>query len=314
MKGAVGAGGKAVILPITDVEIIWRYSSAAPYLFRVDGATLALENITCRRDPDDPDKTARVLITVRNNGRLEIRDKAVITNPNGNGIEVEGAHLTMTGGAVTGSDNSVFARGSKSTVAISGGEIISGNNTALLINENSLDCTLTISGGTISGNCDWGVSIGGDRSEVTMSGGTISGFKSGGLLIWKTRAKVTITGTAVISGNEYAGVIYGGTDNGCADCTITMTGGTIRGNGLFGLVVQSPNNSFEKTGGVIYGTSAGADSHEFAAIAVQDKNRGGGYLLWTGNADAGTVFAAKINAAGDGPVPGSLKPQESDWN
>jgi len=119
--------------------------------------------------------------------------------------------------------------------------------------------TFTMSGGTISGNGNHGVSVGG---TFTMNGGTISGNKArdnesssgGGVSVWGT---FTMNG-GTISGNSalyYGGGVSLGSDYDRG--TFNMNGGTISGNTAgFGGGVCARNGTFNMSDGMISGNTA----------------------------------------------------------
>jgi hypothetical protein len=80
-----------------------------------------------------------------------------------------------------------------------------------------------------------------------------------------------------------------------------MRGGTIRGNARAGLAVRGVNAAFEKTGGIIYGNTAAANSkNDGPAIAVVSTTGGPALLeLWK-DAVANVTYKVRLNAAGNG--------------
>jgi hypothetical protein len=335
-----GGGVRAAIISGNGGTITWTYAKSSPQLFRIDEGTLALENITLQRAADDPDKTPHSLIVVTNNGTLEIRNGAVITNPNGNGVTIEGgrvtmsggeikdckrpyddwplgihisqssvgASFTMSGGVISGNSRGVWTAGKRSTITISGGTI-SGNDQGVAFTTDSSDCTLTISGGNIKDNTSSGVAIGGSGITVKITGGTISGSKTyEGVAIGASASGVTVTITGgTISGNKTYGVGIGGSGN-----NVTITGGIISGNTNWGLQMRGANNEFRRTGGTIYGKNPVGDPNSNTSGAIQVARLSDNVSLKSrssANVTGSTVYAAKIDSTGDG-----LAAQQGTWD
>jgi hypothetical protein len=162
-------------------------------------------------------------------GALQMNEGASICGNSGVGVSVHTGSFSMNGGTISGN--------SGVGVSVYGG-------------------SFSMSGGTISGNSG-GVSVYGGGS-FTMSGGTISGNSSsnsgGGVVVHG--GSFSMSG-GIISGNSFfsgGGVyMYGGSFN--------MSGGTISGNsasgGGGGGVYVGSSSTFTKTGGTIYGYTAG---------------------------------------------------------
>ncbi|MDR2716844.1 MAG: InlB B-repeat-containing protein [Treponema sp.] len=193
----------------------------------------------------------------------------------GGGVYVSGGTFTMSGGKISGNTSSigggVFV--GSGTFTMNGGEI--SGNTANTRGGGVFGGTFTMSGGKISGNTS---SIGGgvyvaDRT-FTMNGGEISGNTassheggSGGGVYVDFNATFTMNG-GEISGNT-ASSVFGSNSGGgvyVGSGTFTMNGGEISGNIASsevgdssggGVYVHYNVSFFEKTGGTIYGYTAG---------------------------------------------------------
>ena len=84
---------------------------------------------------------------------------------------------------------------------------------------------------------------------------------------------------------------------------------TLNGNRDRGLSIEGANTSFRKTGGTIYGNDAGANSNTKGAIMIELGKTKNQYIR--SNAEGSKVYAATINAGGNGVVADSL--EGDDW-
>jgi uncharacterized repeat protein (TIGR02543 family) len=180
-----------------------------------------------------------------------------VCSPSGGGVDVGGGTFTMSGGEISGNTAS-------SSYSSSGGGVYVGNGTFTMESG-------TISGNTASSGVDFssggGVYVGG--GTFTMGGGEISGNTISSSSSSSYGGGVYFSGTTFtmeggeISGNTASsgGGVYVG--NG----TFTMSDGEISGNtsssggGVYigGEMYSNGNNVslFKKTGGTIYGYTAG---------------------------------------------------------
>jgi hypothetical protein len=187
----------------------------------------------------------------------------------------------MSGGTIEKGERGVSANGDGAAITISGGTIRDNLYEAICTQPDSKNTKINISGGTITGS-PYGLSIIGNAT-IKMSGGTISGNSVTGVGIWK----------------EAAGSSF------------TMSGGNIGGNGDWGLTVRSANSGFEKQkGAVIYGNSS-SNKNTSGAICVMDNTELNNLLVRKGDAASDVVYAAKLNAAGNGVVADSVK---GEWD
>lgn len=239
---------------------------------------------------------------------------------NTSGISVgSGSSLTMTGGTVSGNLNegiSIFG----GSHTISKNAVISGNGGNGI---ELADGELKISGGEIKDNTENGVIFatmnkGSDpetgesiygTGTLTITGGTISGNNFGVLCDGNCSkgSQIAIGGTASISGNQNAGISVG------SGAKLTMTGGTVSGNGNGG-VSFGDDTVFEMSGGSIsnntnkdsrenyrgYGVSVcgGSFTMSDGEISGNEGFNGGGGVYAAG---AFTMTGGKIkNSIGDG--------------
>jgi len=232
--------------------------------FTVDsGVTLILDNnITLRRG-----------VRINSGGTLIMNNGAAITNTGGTGVDVrQNGTFTMNGGRISG--NSGYS--SVGYIDFGGGVYVNGG-------------AFTMSGGTISGNTAVGSSAGSgggggvymNGGTFTMSGGTISDNRSdvgGGVRV--DSGTFTMQGGTIIgnTANQNGGGVY-------TRGTFTMSNGAISGNTAYvngGGVWVPDNGVFTKTGGTIYGYSAGdANSNVVrdSSGAVQNYR---GHAVWAG--------------------------------
>jgi uncharacterized repeat protein (TIGR02543 family) len=230
------------------------------------------------------------------------------TSSYGGGVYVNGETFTMEGGEISG--NTSYSHGGgvyvdRGTFTMNGGEI-SGNTTdypssyggGVYVYYNG---TFTMSGGEISGNTSsygGGVSVNGET--FTMNGGEISGNTSsygGGVSV--SSGTFTMNG-GKISGNtsSYGGGVYvnGG--------TFTMNGGEISGNTSYyggGMYVNVHYVSFfEKTGGTIYGYTAGNSKSNTvknnSGVVLNDH----GHAVYVNHYDNNSYIKRKETTAGPG--------------
>lgn len=135
-------------------------------------------------------------VSVYNSGKATIEGGTVIGN--NYGVYVYSGKLAISGGIIRGTLG-VYVAGSNAAVTISGGTITGSNNSGVSVYNN---CEVTITGGSISGYY-YGVFAYTD-SEATISGGTISG--NHGVYVY---GKATITG-GTITGNSNGVYVNGG--------------------------------------------------------------------------------------------------------
>ena len=226
---------------------------------------------------------------------------------NEDGVLIEGNDhkLKMTGAANISKSNrngvTVFGRGH--LLDFEGGIIHENIENGIYIESDETD--ITISETTISDNKSIGILLAGNNNELTISENTsvINNYYNGiGML--DSGNLITIN-NGIISDNGHYGIIFDGEGN-----SLIISGGIISANGHAGLFMFRKNNEFEKLiGATIYGNNAGDKSNPDGAIIVGWE---GGQISQYETAASTVYFAAKINASGDGLVPGSQEP--TDWN
>lgn len=196
---------------------------------------------------------------ITNSGNLVIKDSSA----KGKG--------KITGGYTTGNGGGIRAVAG-STLTILGGTI-SGNKSTIEVTQSggggiyAMEGTVNIAGGTITGNtsqwCGGGLCV--DTSTVTLSGGTISNnvtaYNGGGIYA----ANSTITMTAgTISGNKSQNTnnFGGGGIFSTGVGTLTISGGTISNNTASysgGGIYTSIDAKLTMTGGTISNNTASVD-------------------------------------------------------
>ena len=219
-----------------------------------------------------------------------------------------------TGGKVTISDG---AFGSENDpVSIFGGLTFSGN---------TIDNTVTISRGTVSGNVTGGFTFSGNATEntatnntVIISGGTVSGNVTGGLTYScdVTYNTVTISGGTVTSVDKDnpATVCGGNSDEGSVNNNaVKISGGTFGSENnpvsIFGGLTSSGNatvNTVTISGGTVTGNVTGGFTYSGNAkentVTISDGTISGavfGGLTYSGNATDNTVTISGGTVSGN---------------
>jgi len=215
----------------------------------------------------------------------------------GGGVYVRSGTFTMTGGTIS----SNIARESGAGVYVAGGGTFTMSGGTITRNNASYSGggvyvaggTFIMNGGTISDNSGGGVDV--DRyGTLTMSDGAISGNSGRGVMV--SGGTFNMSG-GTISGNNGSGVMVWGNYIGI----FNMSGGTISGNTARengGGVCFIAGRTFTKTGGTIYGYSAGdANSNVVRneSGAVQNFR---GHAVWAGSTD--TLLKIREGTAGPG--------------
>ncbi|GHU58114.1 hypothetical protein FACS189444_1300 [Spirochaetia bacterium] len=223
--------------------------------------------------------TAEMIIALKSNGRLfTVGDGGAgdnITLTLGGSITLQGRSNNITqlvhvnrddtlklteNAKITGNNSGGGVEVDGGTITMSGGTI-SGNNGGG-VRLRGLGATFTMFDGEISGNTAGegsGVKVE-DSAEFTMTGGTISGNTStwgGGGVRVQSNGKFTMSG-GEISDNT-ASKDSGGGVNVVDNATFTMSGGTISGNTAReggGVRVEHTGTIFEMSGGKISGNTA----------------------------------------------------------
>jgi hypothetical protein len=267
-----------------------------------DGAACRLASITVYSDTSDDG----ALIFVGGSGSsLEIMNGAVITAAQRVGIITDGGSVTMSGGEIKDCGGQGVFLEASSSFTMKGGTINGniGDGVSIQSNNNGV----TMSGGVIRNNND-GIHFlpSSTNSTLNITGGTISGNDGIGVCIENRNINVTMSG-GTISDNAMNGVCIEGENN-----NFTMSGGSIGGNNFWGLTLwRGVNLGFEKQkGAVIYGNTSG-NKNANGAISVFNFNGDLELLALRDDADSGAVYAAKINAAGNGIDSGS---KVGDWD
>jgi len=206
-----------------------------------------------------------------------------------------GIMFTVRSGITLILDNNITLRGRNNNIRplvhIEGGTLIMNNGSTITGNTNSNDSVYYPGGGVLLGG-----GIGNTREGTfIMNGGTISGNNDSGVNICVGTTFIMNGGT--ISKNTGVGVcVDGGRFN--------MTGGTISGNNGRGVYVGSAvygNGTFTKTGGTIYGYSAGdANSNVVrdSSGAVQNYRGHAVYAAGPNFKTPGTNFKIRDSTAG----------------
>jgi hypothetical protein len=121
-----------------------------------------------------------------NGNRVSISGNAVISGNGSNGVHLASAGgnriVTISGGTIKDNGNTgVSLNGTGDNVTISGDAVISGNrsNGVSFVTLGSGNNNLTMTGGTISGNTSWGLSVQGKNSGFSKTGGIIYGKNAG---------------------------------------------------------------------------------------------------------------------------------------
>ena len=231
----------------------------------------------------------------------------------GGGVAVYGT-FTMSGGTISG-NTCYYAGGGVwvsgfGTFTMNGGTI-SGNTAPNSAGGGVFadSGTFIMNGGKITGNTSaytGGVMVGTNGGTFTMTDGEISGNTGNGVYV---STVFTMSG-GEISGNTGGGVYLGGrydNDNKWYSGTFTMSGGEISGNtadsywssgGSVGGGVYVDWGTFSKTGGTIYGYTAG----DSKSNVVKDES--GNIVNDRGHAvyahDGGEVIKRRETTAGPG--------------
>ena len=244
---------------------------------------------------------------------IQITDKNVTLDLNGNTIRGAGKHPSYQGSAitVTGEEASLTLKDSKNGGAISGdnasqtaeGVIVDGGASFTMESGaitgfggghhgvNVKNGTFTMESGEITNNSRGGVTIDGANSSFTMNGGNISQNKSNA-----NGGGVSVSNGATFTMNK--GEITQNTANGTgggvnADrATFNMTGGNITSN-------------VAGSGGGIYGNSANISlkagvGKEINISENTGKNNGGGIMATSGTLDIDGVIMERNIANGVG--------------
>ena len=220
-------------------------------LFRIENGTLTLENIKVSRSASDTYEYIMLAVT---GGAIEIKNGVELTNNNENfygfGVFIFAGKFIMSGGTIKNCALGVSAGlvgidERRFSIDISGGTISDNGGGGIVLGGYSENCTVSVKGGTISNNGAEGVSIGGNGNTLTMAGGTISG-NGKGVGLYDTGNNFTISG-GTIKDNTYQAIFVNGDD-----CTVNISGGIITGNngGVY-FENTGTGNEIRMTGGEI---------------------------------------------------------------
>jgi len=286
-------------------KITWKYVDGKPPLFWVKAGKLSFENINLSRAVGNTQDWP--LIVAEKDGTIEIKNGVVLSTDINVGVMSSGA-LIMSGGTIkncgvwlgggtftmsggTIENGEIGTNGSGLSITMKGGTI-RGDGNGISLWGDSENCTVNISGGTISGNGGNGVVLDGKNDKLTMTGGTISGSGGDGIILGDESKNCTVTiSGGTISGNGGTGVLLVGSGN-----TFTMSGGTIEKSKNYGLRLDGADVGFEKKkGAVIYGDS-GVNKNGDGAIRVKCQKNDSNSLQLKVDAGKDDVYAAKINA------------------
>jgi hypothetical protein len=263
-------------------KITWKYVDDSPTLFQVDAGKLTLENINLSRSPGN---TKDWPLIVMYGGTIEVKNGVVLSNNNGSqsfiGVWLQAGTFIMSGGIIENCDTGVSTAGKGVSIAFSGGTIRNNHEGGIIAWDDSENCVVSISGGTISGNNLRGVMVVGTGGKLTMSGGTITGGAGRGVVIGGSGTK------------------------------FTMSGGTISKNATWGLNLAGADIEFEKKkGAVIYGNSGDNKNNE-GAIWVNTRGNPSNDLKLLLDAGKDDAYAIKTNTDNTDIVAGSK--QGPNW-
>jgi len=250
---------------------IYRGTGTTTDLFEVqNGAELTIKHVIIDGQKDKFASNTGSLVYI-NGGRFTMLAGAVLQNnyaSSGGGVYVLGGTFTMSGGIISGNSTSSTGTGGGVHVSAGGTFIMTSGeiknaNTANTGGGVYVNGTLTMSGGTISGN----KAIGGGTAHDGGAGGGVS-IGSGTFNM----------NSGTISANEanHGGGVY-------VNGTFNMNGGTISGNTATGSagggVYVGGGGKFYISNGIVYGTNESVQSLRNTAIDV------GAALYLTDNSD-----------------------------
>ena len=319
-------------------KITWGYADNQPPIFIVEAGKLTLENLNLSRSAGNTRDWPLINI---NGGTVEMKNGVTISSNNGTDF-FEGVYLNnnstfiMSGGTFEDCRTAIGTNASGAKITITGGIIRNNRDCGVGIWDEASGASLTMSGGTISGNVRRGIAVRGTGNTVTISGGTISGHTSenprgyaivlqgsgntvnmsGGELKGNFRGVdlYAESGAASITFNMSGGSINGNINRGVNlydNGRFIMSGGSIGGNSGWGVSMGGANTQFEKrSGGTIYGNSAGSNSNTSGAVDIWLSDNNPANTRVRGNMASSAVYAARTNAAGTAIVAGSLV---GDW-
>ena len=215
----------------------------------------------------------------------------ITTATNGHGYLLNSqANVTLTDVTVDGgSENGLTA--ARALIAVNGGKLTIGSGATICNNNNTIAYGAGGAVCVISGEC-------------TLDGGIITGnnaYSGGGIAM--------ITGTLNIESGEISGnhatstqFYSGGGALYASDGTITMTGGTVRGNSAAtgGAVWLDEKASFKLQGGSIEGNTADYGGALCALKANNIEFSGGSITGNSATQDAGAVYVVTANVAFSG--------------
>jgi hypothetical protein len=222
--------------------------------------------------------------TIKDNGNNDSGDGVIVLG-NGN-------TLTISGGNFEGNIDGVNINGTGNTLTVTGGNFE--KNTEKGVGIQGTGNTIAISDGNFEGNID-GVDIYGTGNTITISGGTFKDNSSVGVRINGTGNTGTVT-DGIFSDNFWVGI---GFDNASSNCVLTISGGTITGNGHVndegngegeGVDIEGTGNSLTISGGEIKNNKNGVTFWEATdcTLTIEDgasisNNANVGIGLWDQN-------------------------------
>ncbi len=169
--------------------------------------------------------------------------------------------------------------------------------------------TVTVTGGTVPGNAEGGLSNAGDvkNNRIMAIGGTVGGNVYGGSSI-----SGTATGnSATIAGGAVDGYVYGGSSflGTATDNSATINGGTVTGRVYGGVSATgvAAGNSVTITGGTVTGNVYGGASNGSGAASGNSVTITGGTVngaVYGGYSTSGTATGNSVTISGS-PVFGT---------
>ena len=243
--------------------------------------------------------------------KLNISGGTIKDNGSG-GVSVlgNGNTVTVTGGTFSGNYyDGLWVGSTDCVITISGGNFINNGNEdgGSGVGIQGSGNTVTITGGTFSGNSHNGISFSeATNCELIISGGTFKDHGYDGVSIQGTQNTVTVTGGA-FSGNSHNGIWVGSTD-----CELTISGGTFEDNVSNisnGVGISGTENTITISGGEIRNNEGGISFWEAidCTLTIEDKaiisnNSNTGIGVWDSNRNIKIIMLG-----------GEIKDNESDW-
>ena len=154
-------------------------------------------------------------------------------------------NIEITGGKIEGANNAMYTQGNVN-INISGGSFIGNKYSGICIDDKS-ENNLTITAGNLVGKGDCGIWIGeGCKSSVKIKNVTITAYNHA--IYVRGKADIEISGGSFTSENQ-CGIYM--QEQG--EMNLTVTGGTLIGNGYYGIGTVGSNSIINVYGGVIEG-------------------------------------------------------------